>query len=193
MSTTQPTLGGPGLTWEQFLDLPTHDERGRHKAALIDGEVLWVSSPGFPHQKILGNLYLALRQWTDAVPGRGLVLITPAVQITARRGYEADLGWWPQERVDPGASTMPEGVPALAIEVWSPSNWPGEQMRKASDYARAGVAELWGLHPDQERVTVGRGPVDGTYADLFDLPVGDRLTSPLLDGFEVDLDSIFRR
>lgn len=65
-------------------------------------------------------------------------------------------------------------------------------MRKASDYARAG-AELWGLHPDQGRITVARHPVDGTYAELFDVPVGDRLTSPLLDGFEADLGSIFRR
>jgi Uma2 family endonuclease len=192
MSMAQSTLGGPGLTWDEFLDLPRNDELGRHKAALIDGEVIWVSPPGHLHQLILGNVYAALRRWTDAAPGRGLAMFAPGVRITDRRGYEADLGWWPDEQLVRGERAMPDGPPLLAVEVWSPSNWPSEQLRKASDYARVGVGELWGLHPDQERITVVRRPVDGTYAELFDLPVGAPLTSDLLEGFEAEPSTFFR-
>ncbi len=191
MSITQSPLGAPGLTWDEFCALPEPMD-GRHATALIDGEVIWVSAPAPNHQLILANLQFAFEHWMRAGSGRGLAIATPAVKIHDRRGYEADFGWWPETQVTHGQPQPFVGLPVIAVEVWSPSNWRQERLRKFGDYARAGIAELWGIEPGDRRIDVARRPVGGVYDDIADLGPGDELTSPLLDGFTLAVDDLFR-
>jgi len=182
--TTHAPIGEPGLTWDEFCALP-EPTNGRHPAALIDGEVVWVNPPPPSHQLILSNLQFAFETWMRAAPGRGLAIASPAIKVDERRGYEADFGWWRESTVRRGTEQPFDGAPALAVEVWSPSNWRQERLRKFSDYAHAGTAELWGIDPAVRRVDVARGLRDGVYVELLDLGSTDALTSPLLDDLTV--------
>lgn len=191
MSSTHAPLGGPGLTWDEFCALPEPTD-GRHATALIDGEVVWVNPPAPNHQLILGNLQFAFQTWMRAAPGRGMAIHTPGVKVHDRRGYEADFGWWPEDRVRRGEQQPFVGLPAIAVEVWSPSNWRQERLRKFADYARVDIDELWGIEPGERRIDVARNPTDGVYEELLDLGVHDDLTSPLLEGFSLPVDELFR-
>ena len=46
--------------------------------------------------------------------------------------------------------------PALVIEVFSPSNRPGEMYVKISEYLDAGVALVWVIHPAKRRSRASR-------------------------------------
>jgi Uma2 family endonuclease len=46
--------------------------------------------------------------------------------------------------------------PDLAVEVVSPSNRPGELLRKIGEYLAAGVPLVWVVYPKRRRVAVYR-------------------------------------
>lgn len=66
----------------------------------------------------------------------------------------AFIGW---DRIDEGRvpdEGIIEAIPHLAIEVLSPSNRPGEMRVKREEYFRAGVIQVWEVHPRQRTVIV---------------------------------------
>jgi len=177
-----------GLTAEQFLardDWPGGSQ-------LISGEVI-VNQPALAHQLILGKLYARLLAWAEAEPGRGL----PGLSVDLRLGpadvYAPDL-WWvsEQRRPAPGARAL-DGPPDLVVEVRSPSTWRYDVGVKRSRYESGGVAELWLVDTESNRVLVHRrtAPSAAVFDDDLELAAGEMLMSPLLPGFGVAVDSIF--
>ena len=191
--TSAPLIPAEPLSWEQFLELPDHLD-GRYPAALINGEVVWMNPPAMHHEMVVINLLLALRAWTGPGLDHGYAVTRPLVRIAGRPlGYEADAGWFPPDQVslDAAGVLTSAGLPAIAAEAWSPSNWASEIARKAKDYARAGVPELWGLSPEQRSVTRFAGLDHGVYETVTDLTGSATLTSPLLPGFAVEVATLF--
>ena len=181
------------LSWEQFLELPDLPD-GRRAVALIDGEVVWMAPPTVNHQMIGRNVVFALAAWTGPGIAGGYAFHEPLVRVEGRPlGYVADAGYFPPERVfvDEGGFLRVEGLPSIAVEVWSPSNWASEIHRKARDFARAGVSELWGVSPEQRIVTRFADIVAGAYETVCDIPPGGELVTPLLEGFRLDIATLF--
>lgn len=186
------TLPAEPLSWEQFLELPDLPD-GRRAMALIDGEVMWMAPPTADHQMVGRNLVFALAAWTGPGLSKGYAFAEPLVRVEGRPlGYVADVGYFPPERVflDDGLLRV-EGLPLIAAEVWSPSSWASEIHRKARDFARAGVAELWGVSPEQRIITRFADIVDGAYETRRDIPAGGELVTPLLAGFRLDVAALF--
>lgn len=174
----------------ELPDLPD----GRRAMALIDGEVVWMAPPTVNHEMVGRNLLFALAAWTGPGIANGYAITSPLVRVEGRPlGYVADAGYFPPERVrlDDKGFLRVDGLPLIAAEVWSPSNWASEIHRKARDFARAGVAELWGVSPEQRIVTRFADIVDCAYETVCDIPTGGRLETPLLDGFALDVASLF--
>jgi Uma2 family endonuclease len=90
-----------------------------------------------------------------------------------------------------------QGAPDLAIEILSPSTRRRDLSAKRVRYGLLGVREYWGLDPDRDTATVFRR-AEGADS-VFEPPVllsaeaGDRLTSPLLPGLEIELAKLFSR
>src|SRR6185295_11284000 len=86
-----------------------------------------------------------------------------------------------------------EGPPDLAIEVLSPSSRRIDEVLKRRAYERGGVAELWIVDPDVERVRVYRRQGDGPFARAVELSAehGDELSTTLLPGFALPLVELF--
>lgn len=187
------TLPAEPLSWEQFLELPDLPD-GRRAMALIDGEVVWMAPPTVNHQMVGRNVVFALAAWTGPGITNGYAFHEPLVRVSGRPlGYIADAGYFPPERVflDDQGFLGVDGLPLIAAEVWSPSNWASEIHRKARDFARAGVAELWGISPEQRIVTRLADIVDGAYETMRDIASGSELVTPLLDGFTLDVAALF--
>ena len=83
-----------------------------------------------------------------------------------------------------------QGAPDLVVEILSPSSASRDWRDKLDLYARHSVAEYWLVDPISEIVWVFR-LVDSSFVQVGMYGVGDTLTSPLLEGFVLDLGLMF--
>lgn len=175
------------LTWDEFLALP-YETRN---ASLIDGAVV-VNSPNARHEWIISNLQLLFRFWIRAGADRGRICTQQPVKITDRRGYQPDFAWYRSYVIEDGMPSFPD-PPNLIIEVLSRSTRRHDLVRKRRDYEQIGIGEVWFVEQDTPRLGVltCQRIDDGAFVDREVKP-GDRLTSPLLEGFSIDVADLYR-
>jgi Uma2 family endonuclease len=181
---------GTRMTVEDFLALPLQDDARRLE--LIEGEVV-VTWPTPEHELIIVELVAALHSWTRAGPGRGRVLgaIDTAAGSSSILGpdvqYFADA-----ERLLRERRTRPQPLGDIVVEVRSPSTWARDVGVKRRLYEEAGVPELWLVDPFSQSVVVYRRSERSTTFDIgLDLGADDDLTSPLLPGFVIPVQTLF--
>jgi Uma2 family endonuclease len=175
------------LTWDDYLALPGETRN----TDLIDGKVV-VNAPSAQHERILGKLAYASRRWLDEVGDLGEWTTQQPVPVNERRGYQPDASWFPAGQCgEPDAVAVFTGLPAIVVEVLSPSTRSTDLLRKRGDYERLGVREFWVLDPVDASALVMR--FDGDRFVDVPLAAGDELTSPLLPGFTVTVGSLFVR
>ena len=179
----------PDLTWDEFLALPYE----LRNASLVDGEVV-VNPPNAQHEWIVHNLIEVFRRWTREGPGRGQVSTQQPVKINDRRGYQPDFAWYPTKQC--ASSGLPKefsGLPGLVAEVLSPSTRAYDLVAKRRDYEKVGIGEVWFIEQEVTRYGVLACQRPGASTGFVDseLRIGDRLTSPLLDDFDVDVAALF--
>ena len=134
---------------------------------------LWaMASEGMDGLQRAGNLYLALRVWSDdgpgglVMPGNGLV----RVPWPGRRGPDA--GWVAPEQLSPlaPAGQRPHGVPfapRFIAEIRSLSNSVAEQQAKMEEWIAYGVALGWLIDPFLRQVHIYR---PGALPEILDDP-----------------------
>lgn len=83
------------------------------------------------------------------------------------------------------------GAPELVVEILSPGNTKKEMKYKFELYEAAGVEEYWIVDP-AEKVVWQYVSIDGLFTNHKPLIEEDRLESKVLDGFVVELASIFK-
>lgn len=134
------------MSWEEYLATPEHP---RHE--WVDGVVVVSPDPGWRHQRIarmLANLVDAVEGLYGSTSGN---VRLPADRVRIPDAY---------------ATTRPEGLfverPVLVVEVLSPSTRSEDLLRKAPEYAEAGIAQLWLVDPDARTLEVQR-LVDGRW------------------------------
>lgn len=160
----------------EFLELPETTE----KVELIDGEITVSPSPSYWHQEVLGRIVTALRGWAEHQPEPITIGQAPLdVRFAPGRVLQPD-AFVIFQRLAPESEGPIDVIPSLCIEVLS-RNRAYDRVTKRFIYAQAGVAELWTVEPagTVERFT---GPGLSQSEELT-----DRLRSPLLHGFELDL------
>jgi Uma2 family endonuclease len=166
------------LTADEFLagDYPVGSE-------LIDGEV-YMNDPGFPHQEVVGRIFVALWLWVASEVGYGRAGHGGNWVLADRHVYKPDVGW---------AATRPtggrhDGPPDLAVEVRAPGTWRRDIGPKLRQYEASGTRELWLADTPARTVLVFRG---AAFDHGSELGAGQQLTSPLLPGFTLDVDELF--
>jgi Uma2 family endonuclease len=179
------------MTAEEFLALP----EGQHRWTELVGGELVVDPPVLRHQLICSELVHELMIWIGAASERGLASIPLAIRIGDHDVYEPDVVWYRADRAPARADRPPYAVPDLAIEVRSPSTWRYDIGRKKSGYERRGLPELWLVDTAADEVFVYRRstPTSPQFDVALELTRDDALVSPLLPGFSVPLDALFRK
>ena len=173
------------LTYEDYAKTPD-DERYE----LLDGELVFMPSPNATHQRILGRLWLALYTWVME-QRLGEVFVAPFdVVLSATNTVQPDILFISNARARILTEPNVQGAPDLVIEILSPSDPNRDRVRKRAIYERHGVGEYWLVDPNAREITVlllG----DGGYETAGIYAAGDTLTSPTLQGFEIEVGDVF--
>ena len=140
------------LTYDDFLLFP--DDGQRHE--LIDGEHYVTPSPNTAHQRIVGNLYFALRGYLHAHT-MGEVFMAPFDVVFSQFDVvEPDLLYISKERREVLTTQNVRGAPDLVIEVGSPGTRRRDETIKRRLFERSGVPEYWIVDPDLDVVRLYR-------------------------------------
>jgi Uma2 family endonuclease len=178
------------LTVEDYEHFPEGDGK-RHE--LIDGEHVVTAAPFLPHQELLGDLYVAVR---EVVRGQrlGRVLFAPVdVELSPHDVVQPDLLFVRKGRNIASIRRF-HAAPDLAVEVLSPSSRRTDELRKRARYELFGVQELWIVDPPIEAVRVYRRASEGEPFGLAIQLLASAeavLESPLLPGFCLSLRELF--
>src|SRR4051794_5719840 len=156
---------------------------GGNRYEVIDG-VLYVSTPpSLFHQWIVRQVVRRLLSQIDDA-GRGSTFFSPVgVFMPGCDPVEPDVVVVTAEQSHlTTASKHIEGVPALLVEVRSPSHPKLDTRIKRGAYARAGVPEYWIALPATREVLVCTVPDAelGEYKETRRFALGDELVSPTL-------------
>lgn len=165
---------------EEFLQLP----ETMTKTELLDGEVIVSAAPSHSHQQIILRLSFELRTWALTRSETVTIGLSPEdIRFAPGRILQPDL-YVAFEKAQPGHRGPLPFIPALCIEVLS-TDRVYDRVTKRGVYAGAGVQEFWAVEQAGpiERYT-GEGLTQCTIHDK-------RLSTPLLPGFELDLERLF--
>ena len=177
----------PQGCWSEALYLWLTDWTNR-LIEFTDGHVELLPMPTVAHQAILQ----LLNRLFDAhlAPLGGFVLFAGLrVRIREDKFREPDLAAL-RSRSDPRNEARYWRGADVVAEVVSPDDPARDLVAKRTDYAEAGIPEYWIVDPRVETVTV-LTLAGGTYVEHGVFFRGDTATSPLLDGFAVDVTALF--
>lgn len=164
---------------------------------LIDG-IAWLMTPAPTrrHQELVGELYFQVREALEGRPCRAYVAPFD-VRLPRRNEADADVDTVVQPDVlvvcDPAKldDRGLRGAPDWVIEVLSPATAGHDQTRKLAAYERAGVPEVWLVHPSDLVLTIYRLE-DGRYGRPL-IQEFEGVTPSLLDGVAIDWPRVLER
>ena len=170
------------ITAEEFAQMSTAENEDYE---LVDGELIPLSSATALHNIIRGKTEQLVRNYFDKNPIGGAVSETDC-RINSNTVRRPDLSifigdaW---QHLDLNRIPLPF-APTIAVEVLSPSEHAIEVSRKVRDYLGAGSKEVWLLDHENGELLVR------TKAGIRLLHGSDRLDSPLLPGFAVNVSDL---
>ncbi len=167
------------------------DDNKRYE--IIEGELFVSRSPTFDHQFACTHLSHHLVEW-NLKSQLGEVVIAPGLVFADDDDVAPDLVWISNERLE-GAldeSRHFRVAPELVVEVLSPGKANEERDRKAKLklYSRRGVQEYWIVDWITQQVEVYRR-ARRRLRLVETLLQKDKITSPLLPGFDCQVSSLF--
>jgi Uma2 family endonuclease len=167
-----------GLTRADLDDLP--DDGRRYE--LLDGRLFVTPLARRRHQWVVTQISYRLKQWAEQ--HGGTVYAGVNVDLAEDTHLEPDVVFsYDEDLSGEGFVDAPE----LVIEISSPSTRTFDLGEKKDRYAAEGCREFWFVDLDRERILTFR-----RRGERFDDPGvherGDVVTTPLLEGLELDVD-----
>jgi Uma2 family endonuclease len=176
----------PRKTVEDYMNLP----EGIF-AELIEGEIFVTPSPAFDHQQVIGELFVALREYVRSREAGALAMAPLDVHLPSGDVVQPDLVFVAAGNRS-AIQKWVRGVPDLLVEVVSADRPERDRLVKRDLYARNGVPEYWIVDPESRSVEV-LVLESGRYAPHGYFEVGDSLTSRSLPGFTLPLEGVFAK
>ncbi len=132
------------LTYREYCFFP--DDGQRHE--IVEGEHYVTPVPTTTHQRVSGNLFVALH---SQLRERGIAEVFSAptdVILSDTTVVQPDLVVVRMSRSGAISERGIEGPPDLVIEILSPNTSGRDEFLKKAAYAKAGVPEYWLVDPD---------------------------------------------
>ena len=187
MSTLLTGMGerAAACTYEDYCKLP---EGAPYQ--LIGGELVMTPAPGTYHQLISSELEYQLKSF-NYEKNAGVVLDAPVdVYLGESETYQPDIVFISSKRKGIIEPERINGSPDLVVEILSPSTAYYDLRKKFKVYEKSGVQEYWIVDPGEKSVQVFVLN-NGKFALDQEVGIGAAVHSRLLEGFAVDLESIF--
>jgi len=178
------------LTSAELLLLP--DDGKRHE--LIDGVHYVTPSPRIPHQVLVGRIFVAISNFLTGHQHLGRVFLSPVDVVMSEHNLVVpDLLFVARDQRSILTEANVQGVPALVVEVLSPSTRRRDESIKKRLFDQKGVREYWLVDPKNCRVSICRRSGDGSFPIVSTLSAAadEQIETPLLPGFELSLSELF--
>lgn len=184
MERTIATYHGLKMTADEYLQLPDDG----HRYELIEGVLYMVPSPLRIHQKVSLRLTLLLDDFVEEHHLGELYNAPLDVHLSLADIYQPDIIFVSAAN----AAILQDwirGAPDLVVEILSPGTAQRDLGSKKKNYARYGVKEYWVVDPYEQRFEFYILEKD---AFVMAKPEGDLYRSPVVKGFELDIDHFWR-
>jgi len=178
------------MSYAEFEALP----REGMITMLLDGEYVVLPSPKPRHQSLVGEIFGSIWGHLKAHP-IGVVFPAPldvVLSEEAARVIQPDVFVILTEHESRVEEARIKGLPDLAIEVLSRDANRYDKGKKLQYYDEYGIGELWHVDQYRPRVEVYRRDPAGRLTVARALGPGDTLETPLLPGFALTLDALYR-
>ncbi|MCC6341544.1 MAG: Uma2 family endonuclease [Bryobacterales bacterium] len=171
------------------LDLMPEDD---NRYEVIDGDLHVSTAPSYHHQHCLGELFGRMFMYLREQP-LGQVMFGVGVIFDEFNGVIPDLVYFSNERKKRIGGVKLTGAPEIVVEVLSPGQKNEQRDRKVKRrlYSENGVSEYWIMDPEGRTVEIHRASKTGGFRSKVVLHEGDRLTTALLPGFQVEVGTLF--
>ena len=147
------------------------------------------AAPNAVHQILSVRLTASLFGWVDEA-GLGTVVSAPSDLIFSRIDIvQPDVLFFNAAPAE-YAAARDEHIPALVVEILSPSTRRQDEVLKRGVYERFGVEEYWIVDPELETVKVYSRTGDAS-GEARLLGAGETLETELLPGWALDLQRLF--
>lgn len=168
------------------------------RVELIKGQIFKMSpAPSSNHQDISGNIYFAVK--LHVLNSNCKVYSAPFdVRLNRKSKNNKDV----QTVVQPDICVICDrskidekgclGAPDIVVEILSPGNNKKELQNKYEVYEENGVQEYWIVSPQDKTFLKYTLNDEGIYFSSRLLTVGSEVTTPVLPGFVLDLDQVFK-
>jgi Uma2 family endonuclease len=171
----------------------------KERVELIRGWVMRMSpAPNVQHQRISGFLF---NQLYNALSGGACQVFSAPFDVRLplpphkTKSDKADTVVQPDIVVICDPAKLDEqgcnGAPDLVIEILSPGNARREMKDKLEIYQAAGIPEYWVVDPEHEFILVYTLDQNGKYLSSLPYTEGSVLTTPVLAGFELEVERVF--
>lgn len=184
------SVGGKKVSYEEFMEI---SEKSELRMEYIDGEIVLLDSPSILHQRIIGNLYVYLRQ---AFKGKSCdVLLAPLDVHLFKPDFKDPDVVQPDLIVacDIDETSQDQrymGVPTLVVEVLSPSTKRKDMVEKLRCYMLSGVQEYWIVDPINETVITYRFE-ERDIGSLTQFTTGDVTQSSCFPDVQIAVADVF--
>ena len=162
-----------------------------HLIELSDGRLEFLPVPSERHQRVV--TYLLVRLYSFVLEQKlGVVLVAPLkVKLWDGKIREPDIVFMREENADKRGEQVWQGADSV-VEVISPDDPKRDTEDKFQEYAKAGITEYWLIDPRDNSLTLYTLPEGAeSYKELETL-TSDEACSQLLEGFCVEVDSLFQ-
>ena len=173
---------------EAYLDLTDGTNR---RIEFTDGRLEFLAMPTEIHESLVRYLFLALYQFVKARKLGEVYSNGIRVRVRPHKFCLPDVLFLHNEHFDVRHNRVWEGAD-LVMEVVSDAakDRQRDYEEKLADYAGAKIAEYWIVDPER-RLVIVHHLHDGKYAIHGEFAAGERATSILLSGFDVDVTALF--
>ncbi|SET07134.1 Endonuclease, Uma2 family (restriction endonuclease fold) [Oceanobacillus limi] len=159
----------------------------------VDGVVFMSPSPSTAHQRISGKLHAELFNYLE---GKECEVFSAPYDIQLHRDdLNEDLIFIPDISVICDKKGFQDskyvGVPALIMEILSPSNQSHDLVVKMEAFMKYGVKEYWIINPMLEVIQIYNLNDSGVYEQTEVMKEKGTIQSKVLEGFEVKLGDVF--
>ena len=189
MTTTERLRTGTRMSLDEFLALGETDGKWE-----LDDGVLYIMATGSPdHQFLMRWLCRPIEDYFlqfDQPPAQLIQEMTTILSPELQRAPEPDIVIILNERRHIVSRVRVEAPPDIVVEILS-TDRSRDLVRKRQIYAEAGVLEYWLMDPRSDTITLLELR-DGAYVERAVLSAADSLTTPLLPGLAIPLESIFQ-
>ena len=177
------------VSYEEFLKIT---EESEHRYELIDGEIYFLASPFYPHQKAVKEIFGEFINWfrdkkcepltapfdvTLFKSEKNICVVQPDILVICDK-----------EKIDKKGRYT--GVPSLVVEVLSESTSGKDNVTKLNLYMSTGIKEYWIVNTESREMYIYVFNDKGI-KHVYSFNENNRAESSYFSGLGIDLQRVF--